>query len=179
METLTTIASRREERDYRPDPIPESVVDSILKAGRIAGSAMNRQPCRFTCVRPEADFAQEISRAITRPANVAGATLLVCVSMVEETNCSQFDAGRAIQNMLLAAWDHRVGSCPNTIKEPEVLRGLLGICAEEDLVTLLSFGYLRSPRNVEGRSVEEWFERANRLPLDTIVRWGPSSKGHS
>ena len=37
-----------------------------------------------------------------------------------------FDAGRAAQNMMLAAWGDGIGSCPNGIANPEALAAVLG-----------------------------------------------------
>ena len=57
MDTLLAIASRRDERRYEPDPLPDDVVTRILDAGRLAGSASNRQP--WTFVLPEGDDRRE------------------------------------------------------------------------------------------------------------------------
>ena len=50
MDTFLAIASRREVRDYADRDVPEDVVERILDAGRLAGSASNRQPWRFVVV---------------------------------------------------------------------------------------------------------------------------------
>jgi len=47
MDTFLAIASKRDQREYADREIPEEVVRRILDAGRIAGSAKNRQPWRF------------------------------------------------------------------------------------------------------------------------------------
>jgi len=44
VDTWLAIASRREVREYADRELPEEVVRSILDAGRLAGSAKNRQP---------------------------------------------------------------------------------------------------------------------------------------
>ena len=44
MDTFLAIASRRETRDYSARPIPDEITRRILDAGRLAGSAKNRQP---------------------------------------------------------------------------------------------------------------------------------------
>jgi hypothetical protein len=35
---------------------------------------------------------------------------------------------------------------------------------------ILSFGYPAQPRDVDRRTVDEWSARANRRPLDELVR---------
>ncbi len=48
------IARRRSIRRYRPDPIPDGVLDGLLNALRLAPSGSNRQPWKFIVVRDEA-----------------------------------------------------------------------------------------------------------------------------
>lgn len=44
MDAWLAIASRREVRAYADGDLPQEVVTRILDAGRLAGSAKNRQP---------------------------------------------------------------------------------------------------------------------------------------
>ena len=80
-----------------------------------------------------------------------------------------FDAGRAAQNMVLAAWNDGVGSCPNGMADVEATGRPLGLRDDERLVIILSFGYPAKPLDPESRTPEEWSRRANRKPLDEIV----------
>ena len=65
-----------------------------------------------------------------------------------------FDAGRAAQNMMLAAWNEGVVSCPNGVRDAEAAERIVG--ARPAIV--LSFGYRRgratpsraAPRNGRG-----------------------------
>ncbi|MGH2950021.1 MAG: nitroreductase family protein [Solirubrobacteraceae bacterium] len=49
MDAYLAVASKRDQREYAERPIPEDAVRRILDAGRIAGSAKNRQPWRSSC----------------------------------------------------------------------------------------------------------------------------------
>jgi nitroreductase len=44
MDTFLAIASKRDTRRYSDRPVPDDVQRRILDAGRLAGSAKNRQP---------------------------------------------------------------------------------------------------------------------------------------
>jgi nitroreductase len=44
VDTFLAIASKRDTRRYAEAPVPDDVQRRILDAGRIAGSAVNRQP---------------------------------------------------------------------------------------------------------------------------------------
>jgi hypothetical protein len=51
------------------------------------------------------------------------------------------DAGRAAENMMLAAWKEGVVSCPNRIANPDSLAELFGLEADEQVQVVLSVGY--------------------------------------
>jgi nitroreductase len=79
------------------------------------------------------------------------------------------DAGRAAQNMMLAAHNDGIGSCPNGISDAEAMAAAVGLEDGEQLATVISFGYPAKPRDPERRSADEWIERANRKPFDEVV----------
>jgi nitroreductase len=74
MDTFLAIASKRDTRSYAPRPIPEEVARRILDAGRLAGSALNRQPWRFLVVE-DAARREMLAQAVYEPGNVRGAQL--------------------------------------------------------------------------------------------------------
>jgi nitroreductase len=162
VDTWLAIASRRETRDYADRTLPDAVVRTILDAGRLAGSAKNRQPWRFLLVESEA-VRERLAEAVFEPGNIRGARLVVAI-----VGRSSLDTGRCAQNMLLAAWNAGVGSCPNGQKDPEAARAALGL-ADEEIATVLTFGYPARERHPERRTPEEWSARADRKPLDELV----------
>ena len=95
-------------RQYRDDPVPDEVVDRILEAGRLTGSASNRQPWHFIVVR-DGDTIRELGRLVTTGPYIAGAPLAIVVA-AEKGSWGLSDASRAIQSMMLAAWGDGVGS---------------------------------------------------------------------
>jgi len=58
MDFLELAASRCSTRSFKADPIPDEVINRILEAGRLAPSAKNLQPWRFTVVRTPAMLAK-------------------------------------------------------------------------------------------------------------------------
>ncbi len=164
MDTSLAIASRREVRDYEPRPLQPDVEERILDAGRLAGSAKNRQPWRFLVVPGEL-----LADSVYEPTNLRGAPFVVAV-VVSGKGPVSFDAGRAAQNMLLAAWNEGVGSSPNGIADEPTARAALELDEDERIAIVLSFGYPARPRDPESRSAAEWSARANRRPLQETVR---------
>ena len=164
MDAFLAIASRREVRDYEPRALPPEVEERILDAGRLAGSGKNRQPWRFHVVPGEL-----LADSVHEPTNLRGAPFVVAI-VISGKGPVSFDAGRAAQNMLLAAWNEGVGSCPNGIADEPAARTALGLDDDERIAIVLSFGYPARPRDPESRSAAEWSARANRRPLPESVR---------
>ena len=157
MDVLTAIASKRDERRYADRPIPDEVVTRILDAGRLSGSSTNKQDWEFVVVSDH----DAVADAVYAPNNVRTAALVVAIVCPRA-----FDTGRAAQNMMLAAWGEGVISCPNGVADANAAARVVGA----EPMMILSFGYPQTPRNPESRSAEEWSQRANRKPLDQVVR---------
>ena len=157
MDTFLAIASRREVRTYDGRPLPEDAVRRILEAGRLAGSSKNRQQRHFVVLRDH----EAVASAVWNPDNIRGAALVVAI-VVSGKGPLALDAGRAAQNMLLAAHNEGIGGCPNGLANPDALD--IG-----DVATILSFGYPARPSDPERRIAEEWIERADRKPFDDVV----------
>jgi nitroreductase len=166
MDTFLTIASKRDQRQYADRDIPAEVRDRILDAGRVAGSARNRQPWRFF-VLESAGLVERVAETVYAPRNLFGARLVVAIVV---RGSPSFDAGRAAQNMMLAAWNEGVTSCPNGMPDPEKTAELLPLGEDERPLNILSFGYPARRRDPESRSAEEWIARAKRKPREEVVQ---------
>jgi nitroreductase len=167
MDTFLAIASKREVRQYDRRPLAEDAVRRILDAGRIAGSAANRQARRFVLLR-DRSLMEQASNAVYARGNLLGAALAVAV-VVRGKGPLAFDAGRAAQNMMLAAWNDAIGSCPNGVADRDLMRDVLDLADDEQVAIVLSFGYPARPSDPERRSPDAWIERADRLPFDAVV----------
>jgi nitroreductase len=167
VDTYLAIASRREVREYDSRSLPEDAVRRILDAGRVAGSSRNRQARRFVVLRDRA-VVERAAEGVYNAENLLGAALVVAV-VVGGKGPVTFDAGRAAQNMMLAAWNEGIGSCPNGVADRERLRDAIGHGADEQAAIVLTFGYPARPANPERRSASQWIERANRLPFEDVV----------
>jgi nitroreductase len=166
MDAFLAIVSRREVREYDGRPLPDDAVRRILDAGRLAGSSQNRQARRFVVVRSR---VQEVAESVYMPRNVLGAALVVAVVTFGKGPLA-FDAGRAAQNMMLAAWDEGIGSCPNGIADAEAMGRALELADGEQAANVLSFGYPLRPRSPERRPAERWIEAADRVPFEQSVQ---------
>ena len=134
----------------------------ILDAGRIAGSAQNRQPWRFIVLQ-DAGLRDRVAETVYVPNTVSGSKLAIALVV---RGSPGFDAGRAAQNMMLAAWSEGVTSCPNGMPDSQKTSELLGLGEDEHVLNVLTFGYPARPRDPDDRSAGEWIARAKRRPFE-------------
>ena len=100
--------------------------------------------------------------------NVLGAALVIGLIVTGKGPVS-FDAGRAAQNMMLAAWNEGIGASPNGMPDRGEVAGMLGLHAGEEPAIILTFGYPARSVDPESRSPHDWIARANRKPFDEVV----------
>lgn len=168
MDGRTLLTSLRTVRRYRPDPLDPATRTRILDAGRLTGSATNRQPWTFIVVGPGAREA--VAAALYSPAHVLSAPFVVAVAVSPAGRLYDVDAGRAAQSMMLAAWHEGVGSCPNGVADPPALDAALGLEAGRGIPVVISFGVPDPPRDPTRRTPDAWSAGARRRPLGEVVR---------
>jgi nitroreductase len=113
-------------------------------------------------VLEDAARRERLADAVYAPGNVRGAALVVGITG------RAYDAGRCSQNMMLAAWNEGVASCPAGIRDAAAAAEAVGL-EEGELTMFVCFGYPARPRDPESRTADEWSARANRKPLGQLV----------
>lgn len=168
MDAYLAVVAKREVRTYADRPIPEEVVERLLEAGRVTGSSMNRQAWRFLALESR-EIRHAVADTVYAPANLRGAALAVAI-VVTGGATADFDAGRAAQNMMLAALNDGVGSCPNGVADRDRFAELIALEEGERPAIVVSFGFPASAYRPEERSPQEWVRRARRKPASEVVR---------
>jgi nitroreductase len=161
MDAYRATVDKRDQRAFLPKPVPDDALRRILQAARMTGSSKNVEPNRLIVVR-------ERERLATLAAFGPFAKFLAhaaAVIVIAQTQRHEFDAGRCAQNMMVAAWNDGIGSCPAHLPEAEVAR-LLGIPPEMHVNRVVGFGYVDPARTSAPKSVAR-----RRKPLDEIVHW--------
>lgn len=165
MDAYDAIVTKRDTRSYRPDPLEPELLDSVLRAARMAGSAKNAQLTRLVVVTDPAtrtdltscgDFTSWIDQA---PVVV----VLTCPS----EGGRLFDLGRMAQNLMVAANDAGLASCPVTFQHQDRVRAVLGLPADVEAPHAVTLGHPAPSPDANPL-------RAPRLPLDELVhreRW--------
>jgi nitroreductase len=167
VDTYLAVASKRDWRSYADRPIPEDVVTRILDAGRLAGSGSNKQPWTFVVVE-DAERKELLAESVYATGNVRSAALVIAIATPGGGRV--LDVGRAMQNMMLVAWNEGVVSCPNGMPDRARTAQVLGLEGDLEPVIVLSFGYPRRPLDPEAKTAEEWSREANRKPLGELLK---------
>src|SRR5207247_2527591 len=110
------------------------------------------------------DAKQRVAETVYVPGTVAAAPFVVAL-----VSSGGLDAGRCAENMMLAAWNDGVASCPNGMPDASLTAEALGLEGDEQPAIVLSFGYPATGHTAEKRRVDEWVARAERKPLDELV----------
>ena len=102
-EVTREIRNVRQARLYKPDPVPEDVLNELLEIARWTGSSRNTQPWEFIVVTDQEQLRQ-ISQ-IRTPINwVADAPLAIAIVLKGENPLSEaFDEGRVTERLLIGA----------------------------------------------------------------------------
>jgi nitroreductase len=145
-------------RSYRDEPVPEGTIAKIVQAAHGTGSSMNGQPWHFIVVRDRATLEQIGARA-QYGRYIAHAPLAVAV-VLEDSRYAVSDASRAIQNMIVTAWEDGVGSNWVGFGGMDAIKPLLGIPQDLELFAIIPFGY---PTEDIGKG------KKKRKPLNEVV----------
>ena len=155
MELLKT---RRTYRRFEQKEVSQEIIDEILMAARFSSSGMNKQPLSYVVVKEAGQVADVFAN--TKWAGALPPELgqpkederpVLFIGVVQNTdmnpNCDT-DAGLAISNMTLAAWNRGVGSCIIGACNKPVLSEMFGLSENQKLHSVVAFGYPSHTSNI-------------------------------
>jgi nitroreductase len=139
-------------RDFKKDPLPDSLILRILEAGRYAPSSDNNQPWHFLVIKDQFVLQKAVKIGGIRPF-VATAPLGIAIIM-ENYDRPLLDAGRALQQMQLVAWSDGIGSCFTGIPPDNIpsLKHFLRIPEELELISIMPFGFPKNDTDIRSKS---------------------------
>ena len=170
---LDLAEKRRSVRAYKPDDVPEEMLQTVLEAGRLAPSTCNKQPWRFIVVRSETG-RRALGAAYAREWFwKAPLVIAVCILPKEAwtrshdgKNYAMADGALAMDHLQLAAAELGLGTCWIGAFDPAAAREILGLPDGVEIVGMTPLGFPDVEPNPRVRS---------RRPLGETVmkeRWG-------
>lgn len=146
MEFSELMRVRRSIRGYKPDPVPQEVLDRVLEAGRVAPTAANRQPFQIIVVTRESTRKQ-LREVYDRDWFYSAPVVLVgCVEPAQAWtrsdgfNAAEVDLSIVMDHIILAAADEGLGTCWICNFDEKKLKEILGIPSEVRVVAMTPLG---------------------------------------
>ena len=142
-ERIDYLRSLRAVRSFRPEPVPQEVVDDVLEVARWSGSASNRQPWELVVIR-DRETLGTLAGLEGYARHLRDAPLgIVLVMAGERPPQETYHEGRPAERGVLAAWAHGVGSSIGWIVGDgrEAAREALGVPEGRMVRTAISLGY--------------------------------------
>ena len=164
---MALLKGRRSIRRYRPDPVPDEMIEQLLEAGRCAPSASNRQPWAFIVVQDRAlvhQVAEHAAFYFVRWAHIEESPLLIVLCGHQKSRVyRQFlheDIGLAGGQIMLQAKALGLGTCWIGGLNREALAAILKVPQDWEIVGLLTVGF-----------PDEEPEPSPRKPLADVVHY--------
>ena len=140
MEFMEVLQKRRSIRRYRPDPVPQEVLNQIVEAARLSPSAGHRQPWHFVLVK---DAETKKRLGISHWAAEAPIILVGCVDTeTRSPPLCYVDLAIAFEHMVLAATNFGLGTCwIGRLGRDEPIKTALGIPEYVKVVAVTPLGF--------------------------------------
>ncbi len=152
MDTYDAISTKLDVREFASGRVADGTRARILEAARLTGSSMNSQHWRFILVSDRGNL-ETLAQDSTTGSWVKGADFAVIVNVDPRVPGSVIDAGRAAQDMQLAAWNEGVASGVFTGVKSGELRRDFAIPDGMSSAIVVGFGYPK--RKLIGRKKRE------------------------
>lgn len=153
MELMELLKTRRTYRRFdQSHKIESNVIEDMKTSLRLASSAANLQPLRYLFITDEkvvnevfplTKWAARLPKELGEPKEGEKPVMFVVV-LYDEKDKSKWvdiDAGLAMSNLTLAAWNHGVGSCIIDNVNREELYKVANIPANMVIQSVIGFGY--------------------------------------
>jgi nitroreductase len=127
-------------RGYAEKPVSDDVVKRIVEAGRLTASASNQQPWRFVVVR-DSEALRALGSLVRTGPYTARSAFAIVVAYEKANRLAVSDCSRAIQSMILTAWEAGVGSNWTGFGGLEAVGRRLGLPDAYEVLAVMPFGY--------------------------------------
>ncbi len=180
MDLMEAIKGRRSIRKYKPDPVPEEVLRTVLESVRWAPSWANTQCWKVIVVKdPKAKSDVETAVTKSNPAFSAFTEAPVILILCGKKGISgyyqgqpktvkgdwlMFDVGLAMQNLCLAAHALGLGTVIVGSFDHQKAAAVLGVPEDVEVVAMTPLGYPAAVGNIPKRKEISEFVLNERYP---------------
>jgi nitroreductase len=158
MDVMQAIKGRRSVRKYKPDPVSDKDVETVLEAARWAPSWTNNQCWRFVVIR-DAELKEKLAATLDRETNQAATAvrnapvvIVACAVLgrsgyykgqirTDKGDWFMFDTALAMQNLTLAAHSMGLGTVHIGLFDAKEVARLLDVPEGVAVVEMTPLGY--------------------------------------
>lgn len=167
-QVYNTICQRRSIRRFKQKPVSEKLLKRLVNSARLAPSTGNLQPCEFIVVNdpllneavfPNLKWAGYLApRGNPQVGEKPMAYILVLIDLHKKKKGGEVDAATAIENILLAAWEEKLGSCWIGSFDRKKIKKVFRIPHHLKLDSVIALGYAGEKPVLEDflHSVKYW-----------------------
>lgn len=157
LNVLEAIQTRRSIRRYQRKPVEDNKLQKILEAARLSPSCCNYQPYRFIVVT-DPNTRARLQQAYNHEWFSFAPVIIVTCSLLDEawTRADgeaywKVDVTIAMQNLILAAWNEKLGTCWIAAFNEAIVKKILGVPANVRILAMTPLGY---PAEQKGKVTE-------------------------
>lgn len=147
MDFFETIAARYSVRGYKPDPVPDELLDKVLEAARRAPTAANKQPFRLVVIATKGR-EEELARVYGRRWFTQPPLVIAIVAVpgeawrrMDDKPYDEVDAAIAMDHLILAATALGLGTCWIAAFDPAAAREVLGLPDDVEPIAFTPLGF--------------------------------------
>jgi len=168
MEFYEVVNTRRSVRSYKPDEIPEDVLNRVLDAARVAPSGHNRQPWKYVLVK-KPEGKKKIATLCGGQPWIADAPIVVVACGLDfKYNRGGYmgelsfliDSAIGLTHLVLAARAEGLGTCWIGEFDNEAIKEFLDIPPGWSVAAVTPIGYPKEPK---------WTQPGKRKSLEEII----------
>jgi FMN reductase [NAD(P)H] len=189
-ETVRLLQSHRSDRSYKPDPIPDEILDNIIESAHLAPTSMNSQQVSLVVIKDAARRARIAEIAGGQPWIAQAPVFLALVAdlyktrlgtekagltqqtqhSLESVYSSVMDAGIALGTLMIAARSYGLGVVPigGIRRNPDAMIELLGLPEYTFPVAGVAIGYVDQPSTQKPRLPIESFRHDERYHAENL-----------
>jgi len=167
MDVSEAIRTRRSIRKYKSKPVAKSKIKRILELTRLSPSAVNFQPWTFIVVT-DSEMKQRLKLAYRGEWLFSAPVIIVACALLDKAwkrfdreEYWKVDVTIAMQTLVLAAWEERLGTCWIGAFSEDEAKKALGIPPNVRIIAMTPLGY----------PAEEKGSVTDRKPLEEMVKY--------
>ncbi|HKK83490.1 MAG TPA: nitroreductase family protein [Atribacterota bacterium] len=141
------VKKRYSVRAYKPDDVPQEVIDNILEAARMAPTAVNSQSFKLFVIKT-AGFRDELKKVYQREWFSQAPYVIGICGIPEENwvrkdgkNYVDVDSAIVMDHVILAATDLGLGTCWIGAFDPDAVKKFLDLPSGMEPIAFTPIGY--------------------------------------